>query len=383
MTELETLHRKAMDLADDAAYESSKGNVQSAHLLYTRAFESERAAAQLVAGALDLEPTRSVLFRSAASLAIDCGEYREAERLVAQGLIGNPPEDIAEELRNLLERVHFKRHLAVRGVTLQRAEFQMSLAGAAVGYGIAPSEEFVTRVQDVDRLLYRTAERKVGRPFRERAHRSPRLAKQVETFLSVPRAASFAITVHIGYPAQLTLPGMDLPEEVMTETLDCLEAIQQGDISALQHRIPDIAYRRNFYALAKRLAPDGVGIRSVGFTSMVPGRVDRLVLLTRYEAAFPRPESLVPGEKGTPVRIRGTLKFADSTRDRKDEIRLKDVQGGLHRIRVPEGMMDDIVRPLWDYEVEVFAMQRGSTTTLQTITRISDDSEVATTDEAE
>ena len=52
------------------------------------------------------EPTRSVLYRSAATLALDCGEYREAERLVAAALAGTPPEAIANELREVLDAIY-------------------------------------------------------------------------------------------------------------------------------------------------------------------------------------------------------------------------------------------------------------------------------------
>jgi hypothetical protein len=37
-------------------------------------------------------------------LALQCQEYREAERLIATALSGNPPVEIAEELRELLEK---------------------------------------------------------------------------------------------------------------------------------------------------------------------------------------------------------------------------------------------------------------------------------------
>ena len=50
---------------------------------------------------------RSVLHRSAASLALECGALREAERLIAAALSGDPPDEIAEELRDLLEQVYF------------------------------------------------------------------------------------------------------------------------------------------------------------------------------------------------------------------------------------------------------------------------------------
>jgi hypothetical protein len=54
---------------------------------------------------LSAEPTRSVLHRSAAALAVECGEAREAERLIAVALAGNPPEEIAEELRDLWQEL--------------------------------------------------------------------------------------------------------------------------------------------------------------------------------------------------------------------------------------------------------------------------------------
>ena len=60
----------------------------------------------MVAPDLGAEPSRSVLHRSAASLAEQCGEFREAERLIAVALSGNPPEEIAEELRDLLQQVY-------------------------------------------------------------------------------------------------------------------------------------------------------------------------------------------------------------------------------------------------------------------------------------
>jgi len=66
------------------------------------AFSQERAAANLVADLFDLEPTRSVLHRSAATLAVECSELREAKKLIGRALAGNPPDDIANELRDLL-----------------------------------------------------------------------------------------------------------------------------------------------------------------------------------------------------------------------------------------------------------------------------------------
>jgi hypothetical protein len=37
---------------------------------------------------------------------MQCGEYREAERLIAMALSGEPPYEIADELRHLLQQVY-------------------------------------------------------------------------------------------------------------------------------------------------------------------------------------------------------------------------------------------------------------------------------------
>jgi len=94
-----------MECFDKAVHAKRQGD-QPRHLEWLRqAYMLEKEAAQLIAGEFDLEPSRSVLYRSAASLAMQWGEMREAERLLAAGLAGFPPEKIADELRDLLAQI--------------------------------------------------------------------------------------------------------------------------------------------------------------------------------------------------------------------------------------------------------------------------------------
>jgi hypothetical protein len=103
------LHHKAMSHADLAFQARRDGKEHEANNLFRQAFEAEAAAVEAVLNAGMEEPTRSVLCRSAATLAMDRAEYREAERLVASGLSGNPPEEIADELRDLFEEINAAR----------------------------------------------------------------------------------------------------------------------------------------------------------------------------------------------------------------------------------------------------------------------------------
>jgi hypothetical protein len=107
MIQLKDLHHEAMRLVDEAELARRGGNLDVARERLHQAFDRERQAADLAAGDLSQEPTRSVLHRSAASLALECGALREAERLIAAALSGDPPAEIAEELRDLLEQVYF------------------------------------------------------------------------------------------------------------------------------------------------------------------------------------------------------------------------------------------------------------------------------------
>ena len=109
--EVTQLHHEAMELADAADAALRQGLVERATALNRQAFEKEREAANSLADRPDLEPTRSILHRSAASLALLCNEIREAERLITFALSEDPPAEIAEELRDLLKNVYFHRHL--------------------------------------------------------------------------------------------------------------------------------------------------------------------------------------------------------------------------------------------------------------------------------
>ena len=81
------LHHEAMRLAAPAR---RQGNAALARQCLLQAFEHERQAADLVASHTALEPTRSVLHRSGATLALEGAALRDAERLIAVALSGDP-----------------------------------------------------------------------------------------------------------------------------------------------------------------------------------------------------------------------------------------------------------------------------------------------------
>jgi len=366
MEQVNRLHQEAMQATEAAFHARSQGDHAAAEKHLRRAMEKETEAASLVVEHLELEPTRSILHRSAATLALDCREIREAERLISVALAGQPPPDITEELRDLMEQVYFDRHLDLRGVRLQSDEMQLSLAGSLVGHGLAQSEELIVRVSNLEKMIHRTNERRRKSPYRSGGRLPQSLREECAVFLSVPRAASYAVTVKISQPTQYSLIGPTQGQEIFDDIIASLSMINAEQERALQEHIADEKYYRNFVGLAKKLAPDGDRISQVGFTVWRDGQETR-VALRRQRSSMSRPgeETEVEGGSET-ISISGVLRFADSIRP-EEQIRVVDDRNKTHTILVPEGLMDDIVKPLWGERVVVMGRKRGKMVVLEDI----------------
>ena len=363
MDKVVKLHNDAMRLADQAMLAKVAKDIEKADELTRQAFFLESEAAASCKDAYGLEPTRSILYRSAAALAIDCGVSRAAEQLIATALAGNPPDDMAEELRDLLETVSFHRHLSLRGVKLQSNEFQLSMWGSWVGPGIAPSTEFVGRIQDIEKLIYRTAEKQLQWPFRGRGPIKKDVKKELGVFVSVPRAASFAVSFRLG--TQMVFPGMSLADEVIDDIFDCVNLYNESDFEELRKHFPDSDYFENFTGLARNIAPDGIMVENVGFTAVRDGSERQATITTpRKELAIihyeTEPHETVPAKEVVkepqPRTLTGTVRLADA-RTQDSMIDIVDANGNEHCIQVPFGLMNDIVRPYFGQSVIVKCLE--------------------------
>lgn len=97
----EALHAQAMSHANDGFAHRVLGQHAQAAAEFREAWKLERQVAMSLL-ALSLEPSRSILFRSAASLALLCGETDDARRLAHLGLGGDPPLRVREVLLEVL-----------------------------------------------------------------------------------------------------------------------------------------------------------------------------------------------------------------------------------------------------------------------------------------
>jgi hypothetical protein len=271
-----------------------------------------------------------------------------------------------------LEQANLERHLALRGLELGFDEVQLSIEGNAIGYGMAHSEEFVGRVQTSERLIFRTIERKLGKPFREAGKAIKEITRNFELYLSAPRAASFAVTLKVGRPQkQLGLPGIERqqellwhPDRIIDELLDCLQVFGSKDEEKLRELIPDDTYRHNFVALAEQLAPDGERVKVVGLTVLRRGEERSVAFVKRQPEK--RGAARVSGKRA--VKAKGMLLFA-SSQGKQKKIKVVGTRGMVQTFVVPEGMMSDIVKPLWEEIVIAIGVRKGRNVYLKDISK--------------
>jgi hypothetical protein len=110
MNVVSVLHKKAMEFADEALLARMEGNEEASSQFFAKAFELEKEAAFSVEEDSDTKDSRYILIRSAASLALNCGQLQEAEWLIEKGLAGNPPAFIRKELLELDLQLKQQQH---------------------------------------------------------------------------------------------------------------------------------------------------------------------------------------------------------------------------------------------------------------------------------
>ena len=338
------LHDAAMGLAEDGDRLRHAAEHKRATEVFARALDLERQAAE----AETTEPSRGILFRSAAWLALEAMDAREAERLAATGLAGrhvNPR--VAEELRAVMEDARVRLHRSLPAPSAV-SRLTVQLEGPEVGFGEADPVRIVPRILAMNALVYRTAERQGSRVFRKKGPADRALQARL-----MPRMqfAPGSLVMHLvlGGP-QVTLweENANLIEHLIT----CLAAAHRPD--ELKRLIPAGDYRENFLALAQSLGPDGQHVSSVQIGGSASGRALGSVALPR---AMPLDTIGGRGTAGV-VEVEGELRAADETK-RARTIGILKATGEVVQIIVSDNLLEDIVRPHYGRRVRITAVPKG------------------------
>jgi tetratricopeptide (TPR) repeat protein len=197
MTTVRELHDKAMRLSYLALVARETGDIKRAEELAREALGYEEKAAALVPDEKASEPTRSILYRSAASLAYQCKEFQLAQQLIARGLAGFPPPKVEGELKALYDQVNFEQFLQSRGVSLGATDFQLAMKGNAIGFGSILYNEFIKRADSAFSLVDRTVQRKMGRMY-QAVGRVAQMFRPFTRVISAMEPGSFMVKLQLG-----------------------------------------------------------------------------------------------------------------------------------------------------------------------------------------
>jgi len=342
-----------MELAQQAMVARYRGELEQAEALAFDAYKYEAQAADLVPYGEPSEPTRSILYRSAASLAYQCKELQAAQRLVAKGLSGYPPPDVEHELKTLYEQVKFEYYLQERSARLEDEDLELSMQGDAVGSGMIFYDAFIKRIERTKSLIDRTVQRLSGREY-QLAGRVAEIYKPFVPALSVPRAGSFAITFKL-LSSIGQIPLLFDAAQVIDQLISGMEFINDLNESGLRAQISDEGYYRHFVSMAREIAPDEEKISLVGFTSS-----RRTVRLSRRRSdiVFPSDiEATVETSEREPISVEGILDYAKSRAE--DVIGLTTKDNRHYMVQVREGL-EDLVKAYFGDWVIVTGMLEGS-----------------------
>ncbi len=359
MKKINILHKQAMDIAEQALLIQIKGDYEESIRLFGEAFNIEREAALTLEISDENEPSRTILFQSAASLALKAENPSEAEKMASYALIGSGPENIKDEIRDLLEQINLERHLKLKGIELAHDEVQLSLAGPEIGFGMAKTDEFIKRIEIIEKMAIRTAERQQGLPFREKGKPPKYIKETYEPYFSIPRAASFAVTIKFGYATKnYLLFEQDPIQNMINDFIENIDLINNKKESELEEKIKNEKYFNNFIALTKKLSPDLKNVNLVGFTTTRDNKENYANLIRTSKDI--KIKNIIEEDDTTEGELRtitGKLDFASAA---KHEVQLTDEDGSKYTVIVPHEILSDIVKPYWEDIVEITGRTYGN-----------------------
>jgi hypothetical protein len=366
------LQKESNKYSERALHAISKNEAPSVvNDFYLKAYEYEKQAYILYSSASSDEPVRSALLISAAQMALKAELFREAEKMTALGLAGDPSDEDAETLRNLSQSVHFLKHISSYNVAINPHELVLSLAGNQVGKDKVKGHELLERIDTISKLAYRTADRLRQKPFNEKGKPTKTEFAEFESYLSVTPSPVFAVNIGFGMAGKGTFPTLDSQPFLIEDLLSNIALVNQDKITDLQKSIPDEAYRNNFIALTKKLSPDGDRIQNVGLSAKIndkPVAVALSKLRSAYNFDFLNKVKAEDDDTPREVEIIGTLYFADS---KKSKIKLYDEYSGKeYLVEVPKGILSDVVRPFFEEEVKIKGLLHHRVVHLHTIDKL-------------
>ena len=260
------IHDRAMALVDQAREAERTGDKKRRIELLRAAYDLEQQAARTLDPLPDAEPTRTVLFRSASSLAFQAEDYQEACNLAFDGLTGNSPEENASELLDIVAEAKFRLQLIGQNLQVPNHEITLTLRGPRVSIGLAPAKQTTLILRRIEMLLRGRVESFMKNKLEPGPDGPLGSAKLFEVFMRPVAAEEFAVAFRLGLHEQLPLfSAISIGERIIGDFMrDLQTAIREG---------PSSTTRDSFAAAALKLEPDGKEVTSIEIASVVSGEL--------------------------------------------------------------------------------------------------------------
>lgn len=354
-------HKRAMEIAELAVKKSGEKEHELASVLYAAALQHEMSVVNLLRDQYDIEPSRSIICRSAATLALDCGKIDDAERIAATGLAGNAPPEIASELRDILFEVQYLRHVGA-SPAMSEDVVRLTISGPAiVGHRIDP-EVFFPRIEAMYSIISRVQEKLQNRHFRPSSRRLKSLTEELPVQVEPSINGEFGVDFHTRIQQPRLKMDNQSDDGVANSTLRVISDVSEGRKNSLMKFCNrDEAYYRYFVATVRSLLPDGKKVKNVGvFTK--DKQLNRVgVKLTYASKTQSKTMSLVKKEQSH-VQAVGVLSGAVQVgSQRKSRVKVTTVVDGEtsdQSFTVPAGITSEFLAKYWNANVIVTGISR-------------------------
>lgn len=141
-----SLHNKAIEFADEGLLAKKRGESDVAQSFFQKAFLLEKEAALATIPNKENQLFHSILYRSAATLALDCGNIWEAEFLVNTALTHKISAGIKEQLIDLRKKIIARKKYFI-------SQTDIELIGIIIGADTPNSE--IKLLDNKDNLFYK------------------------------------------------------------------------------------------------------------------------------------------------------------------------------------------------------------------------------------
>jgi len=371
MSDICTFHDQAMQMMNDAFLLKNSDNHEEARQKFIQACELESKSAFLVEKLPINEPSRSMLFLGAASLAWHGEDYESAERLIGEGLSGYPPDNVRDDLFKLLDNIKFARLARKNSQILREAEAEIRLSGSGVGHGRIKSQCLISRIDAIDKIISRTAQRAYGLKFGTHPKKHQGFP-DYQVDIEWAEAGSFGMKIRLTQKIneQLSFFQKD-PSEILKDVIDNIELLNKGHSDELKNNINDDEYYTHFVSQSKEIFPDGNIINNVGFVTknktfqIKKHRSDVKKILTHDDTEIN--ENNI-NKNNIMCKFVGYLKVSDGI---KDTFKIVQDDNKYVTIKVRDAL-EELAKKYFGDKIEATCTQKGKTYHLVDITPLPD-----------